>query len=227
MPARRLTDVPSPTPQYAAIGGYALSGTNPGFVRHVALLKNETGLFYGVETDVWHMGPPLIAGPITLDISGRGQKVSAHVTGHIDLDRDEIDAIRDWLSEVDKERGPFGHRRYVAHPHCRWHLSPESGSPLYRRFSCAGFVIECYRAANVDLVVTDEGQLPLSGIALLGAVYSLDDLQRFGERIGLDGSGPWPVILPGFLFHAFAKHAMGQPRPSPYVPVSTDDAKFG
>lgn len=64
MPARRLPDSPPVSvPRFAVIGHYV---PEPGtrFVRHVAVLRADGDLHYGrANTLVWHMGPPLIAGP--------------------------------------------------------------------------------------------------------------------------------------------------------------------
>jgi hypothetical protein len=41
------------------------------------------------------------------------------------------------------------------------------------------------------------------------------------DSLGLSGSGPWPVLLCGYLFHALSRSA-GAIRESPYAPIAGD-----
>lgn len=221
MPAQRLSvqhkaDTPT-TPIYAVVGMYSGTGDD-GFVQHVALLAEETKLSRGQSATVWQMRPPLEAG-----------KCDVHVSGTIPLTLEDVEAFHDWRCEVDKEpppENPF--RRYIVRPHSEWYRSPETNRRLYRRFSCVGYVIECYRSIGVDLVVTSEPDLPEVDFDTLEKAYP--DLSRIGARtkktLGVAGDGPWPIVMPGYVFHALAQATDDNPRPPAYMPKSTEDARF-
>ena len=109
MPAKRLPDgraVPkTPARAYAVVGMYSDAAAG-NFVRHVAILREDTDLKYGEKARVWHMGPPLVAGEATARTPRANPQCVVHVVGSTSLSLEEIEAIRDWLSEVDKEESP-------------------------------------------------------------------------------------------------------------------------
>ena len=98
--------------------------------------------------------------------------------------------------------------------------------PQYRRFSCTGLAVECYLSVDIRLVNIDHLP-PVDVETLIPAYGSIVKDQRLRERlkIGLDGSGPWPVLLPGYLFHSLARHE-SEIRTEPYSPQSIADASF-
>ena len=125
------------------------------------------------------------------------------------------------------------YRRYIVKPHADWYRAPETGHRLYRRFSCAGFVLECYRHINVDLVCTDDSDLPDVDLATLVNAYPElereEVLARLGSTrndLGIPGGGPWRIVLAGYVFHALDKVAVGSPRPSAYKVVDLAAAWF-
>ena len=95
---------------------------------------------------------------------------------------------------------------------------------IYRRFSCVGFVIEAYRAAGIDLLITDENDLPLISYQELRRVYPL--LGRLAtnrrKQFGIVGDGPFRIVLPGYLFHSLTR-TYGVIRRKPYKPRSGDE----
>ncbi|MCX7424172.1 MAG: hypothetical protein NTW96_00820 [Planctomycetia bacterium] len=221
MPAERLPfqhkpDTPA-APVYAVVGTYPSTG-HDGFVLHIALLAEETKLSYGQSAAVWHMRPPLESG-----------EHPVHVVGTTPLTLDDVESLHDWRNEVDKEPPPDNpFRRYIVRPHSRSYHAPETNRKLYQRFSCVGYVIECYRSIDVDLVVTSEPDLPEVDSDTLEKVYP--DLNRIGARmrevLGIPGNGPWPILMPGYVFHALAQATEETPRPPAYTPESTEYARF-
>lgn len=195
-PARRL----------AIVGFYAGEGSQ--FVKHAALLREAANLRSASEVAVWHMGPP-----VSLSTTGP-QKCRCELIGQIELSNEEIEAIDDWIASVSTQYTgvsilPF--QQYVIAPHMVW-VKSEEGRPLRQRFSCVGYVIEAYRSAEIDLV--DVSAVPDVERATVETVY--EDLvrlagrsvpaRRFGfvgfDDLGVPGDGPWPVVLPGYLFHS-------------------------
>ena len=58
-------------------------------------------------------------------------------------------------------------RQYIIMPHCR---EPDASCSI-RRFNCAGFVIEAYRNAGIDLVTTRVEALPDVPLQILLQAY--------------------------------------------------------
>jgi hypothetical protein len=62
-------------PRFAVVGTY--DEDNSTFVRHVALLRDESNVSYGSEAPVFHMGPPLVVGAQTQAQQGLFQPAHA------------------------------------------------------------------------------------------------------------------------------------------------------
>jgi len=142
------------------------------------------------------------------------------------------------MSQKEDRSGANLFQQYVVIPHVTWVRSPENGRRIRRRFSCAGFVIESYRRAGIILIDT-EAELPEVDEELLLIAYP--DLARlegakdrvkagYGfkdrEDLGLEGKGPWRVLLAGYVFHSLKRASVAHPRPSPYVPQSSSEGFF-
>ncbi|MDQ3330995.1 MAG: hypothetical protein M3552_10120 [Planctomycetota bacterium] len=161
------------------------------------------------------------------------------IVSDIDLTGEQFEAIADWLAVVDKERrpnasNPIGQmRQYVIAPHVKWH-PPED--PLYRRFNCVGFVIECYKSAGISVIDT-EAELPDVDLATLRKAYpgQLEKIelikndrvrQKLKEDLGIPGDGPWKIILPGYVFRSLERATPDTPRPPAYVPKELSEAHY-
>jgi len=246
LPAQRLADDPGAVairvPKYAVVGTYS-QPRKSSFVQHVAILADDADLRWGASATVSHMGPPLVAGEETKKARHAKPECVVHLAGTAQLSLDEQDAIRDWLEEVDKEPGPDNpFRRYIVNPHWEWHRARETGRRLYRRFSCAGFVLECFKSIELDLVDTQEGSLPDVDFDVVAEAYPVARARRHLERLtrgptpddpglkledwGIAGDGPWPVLLPGYIFHALERIGEDNPRPPARAPSSVADACF-
>lgn len=225
--------------QYSIVGKYVDSGPLD-FVRHVAILKDDVDLAGPADVEVYHMGPPVVAGEGSASVPFSKRSCRTDLVADLAIDAEEREAIEDWLAEVEKEDRkyvkPF--QQYVVIPHVTWVWSPENGRRLRRRFSCAGFVIECFRAAAVDLIDTS-ADMPEVDAGLLEVAYpDLVGLQNADDRIkervgfkgrddlGLPGNGPWRAVLAGYVFHSLNRVTSANPRPGAHVPTSTREACF-
>ena len=131
----------------------------------------------------------------------------------LELDERQLAKIARWASRIAVEEGPTGDMRYTIIPSVQPSVQKaENGSPKYHRFSCAGYVSEAMRQADVSLC--EEDNLPLADLATLCMIYPrlLKIMQklRFRQCMGIESDPPWPVLLPGYIFHGvdyFLKHA--------------------
>ena len=91
------------------------------------------------------------------------------------------------------------------------------------KFSCAGFVIEAYRYAGLDLLITEQARIPPVGRELLDADASRPRCKSAPPRTFQTppGGGPWHVILAGYVLNALNRPADAIRR-EPYRPVSGD-----
>lgn len=228
--------IPERCREYAVIGTYSDSALN--FVRHLALLSREMDLPGEDRVEVWHVGPPLVAGEVSQMAAGATPKCRPDLASDVCLTIPEQQAIRNWLAKLDKERRPRApFQQYVIFPHFRWERS-EKGRRLYRRFSCGGFVLEAYDAAGLK-ILDFQSPLPRADEQTLRKAYpDLDRIERARPRIqaqlgfkgrrdlGLDGPDTWRIALPGYVFHSLRRATSATPRPAPYAPQDTSEAEF-
>lgn len=231
MPILHLrTDTPQNCSKFSIVGHYA---TCP-FVKHAAILKADTALLFGTDNIfVWHIGPPLVAGTkTTAAAADKGRKTSIHIVGFVNLDADDIEGIETWLSDVDKEDRPTGTSltellaQYRVSPPVYWVLA-ENGTPLYRQFSCAGFVMDCYRAIAINLI--DDSHLEnfpdVTMDQVVAAYGSAARREEFRKKFGIPGQGPWKIVLAGYLFHSLNRDN-NVIRQTPYVPSTIAEKDF-
>jgi hypothetical protein len=201
-------------------------GGESGFIGHSGLAESA-GSQNAARIFVLDMGPPL-HGP-----GGSGQ-VRANVVGSAALTDDEVQKIKTFVNRHANEHLvflQFGATRLIkAAPqmYCvRPHASPfyeDDGRYARTRFSCAGFVFEAYKKARIQLL--DSDNLPMVNIAVIKLAYPeqvrLMEAGRISPgALGLEGSGPWPVLLCGYLFHALNRDA-DVIRHEPYAPSIAD-----
>jgi hypothetical protein len=203
--------------QFDAVGTH--SAHFDRFVCHVGLALDDVFVNAGESFDVRtiDMEPPLPpqdpANVMRMDVFGAAdltQDDRAMIRAFIDGVRNEY-AVNDALEPSDQ---------YCVQPHFVEAHPDES----VRRFSCAGFVYECYR--ELGIVLVDLDRVPCVGVELLKLAYprfarSLDS-SAFRKRIGLSDGGPWPVLLPGYLFHSL-KRGPTICRSGPYQANSGDE----
>lgn len=212
MPAARLQATPHAVRQFD-VGGQD-SAQVVEFVRHVGLaIQSYDGLTSASSVvRLVHMGPPL-----TLDNAEAGNPIHAFAT--VGLTADELLQIQLFVDELTseyeaEEARPL--RQYVIRPHA---TDPDEQFP-FRRFNCAGFVVEAYRDAGIELLNLEDEVLPSVSLDTLKMAYpdhasSLDRVQ-LRAAYGLDGEGPWPVLLAGYVMNAMAREA-NEIRASPHT----------
>lgn len=180
----------------AIVGCWAETG---GGLCHVGILDRDALVHLGGEAAVVHM-TNVMTGMM------RG-KVPAGVIGWLAaLDEPRRRKVMLWAGRQMARRSEI---RYVAHP--AWEASSslcdaENDGPLYRGFSCAGFVWASYReGASLELVIGHE-RLPCVPLDELKRLWPDQarglEIPRLRARVGLVGDGPWPILLPIYLFQA-------------------------
>jgi len=225
MPAYRLNSKGAEIQRYDAIGSD--SSAKPRFVTHAALALDDTsGAVCGATLPVAHMKPPHVP-------HGRAK---AHVFGTVPLTVDEQKIVSLFIEEVEEER-EAGEKRsqrsglfqYTVHPHCE-EVTESDGTPIYRRFSCVGYVLGAYGEAGVKPLDTEPENLPEVEEASMKMAYP-ELYQHLHRRpnarqglscVGLDGTGPWRVVLPGYLFHAMNR-PQAEIRSAPYQAVEGNE----
>lgn len=168
---------------------------SPGFVRHIGL-HNSDGceINHDQVVDVVHMGPPLKS-------DGR---MNAHVAGRVPLTTDEITRIEAWIEKIvdEYQREHAGRRQqFTIDPPWEDYRDPNTGVRRYRRFSCAGFVLNAHRQVDIELLRIDDQALPMVDKRILALAYPRVDLTCL-QRFGIQGNGPWRIVLAGYVLHA-------------------------
>ncbi len=200
-------------------------GAELGFIGHAGLAES-TGSENATKIPVLDMGPPLHG-------HGASGHVKADVVGSAALTDDEVQKIRTFVDRHANEHlvfSQFSRSELIqasAQMYCiRPHVSPlyeNDGRYARTRFSCAGFVLEAYNKARIRLL--DVNALPMVEMAVLALAYPQTRLIGSGrisaDALGLGGSGPWPVLLCGYLFHALNRD-VDVIRHQTYAPSAAD-----
>ena len=185
--------------KFDVIGSYRGHG-----VGHVGLLAADSRLEFEKEVEIYDMGPPLHVAP--------GSKDRPHVVGWLELSVDETEGIEEWLEEM---RTLVSNCRYIAFPSAEKKADQVTGRTIGWRFSCAGFVRQAYLEGGKIELTHGEGGLPKIS---LGEIQKIWNYPRPSlARRGLEGDGPWAILLPGYLIHALAQSENGFPfRPNSF-----------
>ncbi|MHB1034154.1 MAG: hypothetical protein ACYC35_04895 [Pirellulales bacterium] len=201
-------------------------GGELAFVGHVGL-ASAAGLQNAAKISVLDVGPPL-----------HGQDSPGHmradVVGSAVLTDDDVQKVRTFVDRHANEHRLFLQfsktelmtavpEMYCVLPHAK-PFDEEDGRYARMCFSCAGFVLEAYKKARIELL--DPSALPPVDIADIRLCYPMeirliDDGRVRREDLGLAGEGSWAVLLCGYLLHALNRDAETIRR-EPYVPASAD-----
>ena len=212
MPATRLKINPCAVSQFDVAGLDSAAAEN--FIRHVGLTgAADQALVLGKELALVHMAPPLLT-----------ERKCVDAIGCADLDDEETSFIKVFVDELRNEFEAAKLRsdqQYIIAPHYVMDLEL-----LVPRFSCAGFVIQAYREAEIDLVETDESRLPSVTIETLCVAYPDQEKLLRSEKVrtkfGLSESGPWNVLLAGYVLNALNR-TRSEIRSGPYTPKMGDE----
>lgn len=195
MPAFDLAEHTAALSRFDVVGQHSDEVT--GFVRHVALFSQDSSdVNHGDTVDVVHMAPPLKT----------GDPLCVQVAGSIPLTNDEVRGIEAWFAKIKDEyqaQGARWRQQYIIDPLWQEIRDEKTGVRRYRKYSCAGFVLDAHLRVDVSLLVFDRQALPEVTRETLEAVYS--DVFRspaLREQCGLPGDGPWRVVLAGYILHA-------------------------
>ncbi|MFT7639009.1 MAG: hypothetical protein ACI9G1_000736 [Pirellulaceae bacterium] len=147
------------------------------------------------------------------------------VVGSVELTAEETQQIKLFVDELRSEyqvANASKKKQYTIYPHFR----ERNAANACRSYSCAGFVVEAYSDTGIDLLRLD--QIPEIDLEILLVAYrDLENLLRNADirtGFGLEGDGPWPVLLPGYLLHA-TNRSPKECRESPYT-VTIGDQYF-
>ena len=174
------------------------------FVRHVALLDGDKEL--PNEVLVYHMGPPLVSDPADESFDDEDRFLEPDLVVSLDLNEEKLSKIARWASRIAAEAAPRNRKCYTILPPVRPPVEiAENGQVKFHRFSCSGYVSEALR--QVEILLCEEVGLPEIELKLLLLVYP--ELQELMERkatrqrryLGIESDPPWPVLLPGYIFH--------------------------
>lgn len=188
------------------------------FIRHVGMSLDEMMFTKGnpLSVRIVDMGPPLAS----LDSA---KPTSVDVVGTADLSADDVSAIYAFICEQLNEYQSLQVKKraqYYVYPH----FVKGDGKTSANRYSCAGFVYECY--LNIGITLVDLASVPTVTAEPLKLAFpdqrrNLDRPER-REMAGLSGEGPWPVLLPGYLFHSLGRGS-DQIRQAAYQPKPGDE----
>jgi len=215
MPTLDLEQGPQPLSRYDVVGMHA--DRRFRFVMHVGL-HDADNRSVEVDDDVSavHMRPPL----------KHGEVIKAHVAGHVPLTNDEIKEISAWIEEIADEYvdSSVGWRsQYVIDPPWQDVYHQITGVRRYRRYSCAGFVLHSHRQVGIELLKIDAHALPeVSQCTITSAYPDAGKHPRLLCQWGLEGSGPWRVVLAGYVLHALGRPTE-QIRQEPYQAQPGDE----
>ncbi len=158
----------------------------------------------------------------------RAGESHANCIGSASLTADEQLQIGLFSNEVESEYHAAQVRdvqQYVISPHAD-EIRREDHTVVCRRFSCAGFVIEAYREARIDMLETGHDDLPLVSLDTLKTQYPVFarhlDHVRLREQIGIPGDGPSPVVLAGYVVNALDRPETVI-RSTPYRAIAGDE----
>jgi hypothetical protein len=200
----------------AIVGTYARGASVQNAVDHVGLLVEECSIDFG-------HGQPVQVHEMLREGLKTNQLIVNLLGVMKDLDPAEITKLEQWTLEMLR----CEHQQYHVLPaSIVTRMDTTSGTITEVQFSCAGFVERCYRdAAGIRLLV-DESSLPPIALQALCSVWSdrARALQstKIRKRYGLHGPEPWPILMPGYLFHAI-RHVDAHGREAgPYQPQSGD-----
>jgi hypothetical protein len=195
MPAIDLQHGPRSLSRYDVVGEHADPGLR--LVSHVGL--NYADNLYaqaGDDITAVHMRPPL----------EHGERMRVHVAGNVPLTNDEIKEVSAWLEEIIDEYHEAeidGIRQYIIDPAWKDEQDPNTGVRRYRRYSCAGFVLDGHRQVDIELLDVEPSALPEVGLQEIARIYPMVR-EHLGSlrRLGLEGDGPWRIVLAGYVLHS-------------------------
>jgi len=208
MPASNLTSERQRLSRFDIVGSYAENAIR--FVRHVGLFNSDIQMVKANDdVSAVHMQPPLIDKPM-----------KAHVVGRVPLTNEDVQEIAAWIKgttdEYERSKATDKRRQYIIDPPWQDVRDPNTGVRRYRRYSCAGFVLDSHLQVNIELLQLDSQALPeVDRETITSAYFGSGRHPRSLAMFGLQGDGPWRIVLPGYVLHALNRPS-DQIRKQPY-----------
>lgn len=213
--------------QYAVVGTKRKSRGH--YVTHVAILRDAVEVFYDCEVDVYHMRPPLIVGDPTPGRTSNLGKIKIHVYGCIDMDDFERDQIQNYLAKLASiaslDLTPLG--RGLPKDWVQYQILPakqeiEFEGQIVPLCSCAGFICLIYDKIHIQLCEEEwHPFFPWVDQEVIERIYPVrfhyPEHRFLLKACGLGEDGPWPVLLPGHIIHAFNRSEV-EIRTQPFLP---------
>ncbi len=179
-------------------------------------------------------------------------ETEVHVLAKLeDLDDDDRQGMRRWHRKISAffpattrpprplpRRGEerklaqfFTECRYIADPAFKVETDLVSGVVKHHRYSCVGFVTQCYESTAVEQVLTDPNRedFPRMDKATVKRTFIpswLEFTEEIAEAINLTREGPWPIAMPGYVMRAFSR-SDEEIREHPYHPTADDISFLG
>ncbi len=217
MPLLELQQGPQSLSRFGVLGTYAEALSR--FVTHVGFsAATAESLETGHITRAVHMRPPLETDGL----------FEVHAAAHIPLTNSEMKEIEAWMEEIADEYEVAGvanssRKQYTIAPPWEDVRDAHTGVRRYRRYSCAGFVLDGHRQVEIELLNLDEDSLPEVDREIPAAVYAVDQSNpQILAQFGLDGKGPWRLVLPGYVMRALDRSSE-EIRSTPYQANEGDE----
>ena len=183
---------------YSLLGNFANS--NPRFVCHTAILASNQLL--PATVSVFHMGPPLVSALHEQRVEAEKRELTPELVISFALDEEQKTKIARWAAKITTEDASLYEKRYVICTHVKLEKS-EKGRPKYHRFNCSGYAFEALQQAGILLI--DYQHLPAVDEQDLNSIFpTLPSIMKNLKRrkfYGIEEAPPWPVMMPGYLFH--------------------------
>ncbi len=216
MPAARLKDDPISIRKYDVAG--CDSAVLSQFISHVGLAAEDRAeLRCDDSLLLTHMAPPF---------RERTDKCEVQTCGSVELTVGEILQLQVFVANLGNEYEAAKLRprsQYTIRPHAKPHVEAD-GTITFWRYSCAGFVVEAYDFVDIQLISADDSHFPEIGMDLINVVYpgisnrSQDALVDWG----LDGTGPWRIVLAGYVLNSLNRPS-DMIRSDSFVPTNGDE----
>jgi hypothetical protein len=198
---------------------------------HAAMLNSDSDLKYGGQFEVCHMCPPLSLPSGYLNSNAKSL-CHVHVVGFVQLTDNEKKKIGERVKYYDTLT-PLAMsvddcwNQYTLLPSVANYRDSKTGKTRYKRFSCAGFVLQVYKEAGINLLTSKDAEIPAQTKDRLMAAYH-EFLPKYLEQLptwGMNGEGPWRIHLPGYVIHSLARED-AVVRTQPYAPKSAQEARY-
>lgn len=217
MPVQRLSRNPHRVVPATTLGSYESASSR--FVNHVAVAINVRDILaaYGEVLAAAHMRPPCVPNGVA----------RAHLAANVPLGAAEVSKILTWISklELDGMSPEVLRARYIINPPLENKVTISNKRVRHIRFNCIGFVLLAFSKVGLQLLVSDDANLPPVTAGMLYQFYPRAKYLKPTslEKLGLHNhTGPWQIILPGYVMHSLDRPE-ADIRSNPYSPRAGDE----